>query len=67
MQFNFDCEQALGCNSEGFAVLEGSFQNGIKPGFILFVNEILDTAGYASSKVCIKMNDIIFIFCRHKD
>jgi hypothetical protein len=51
MQFNFNCEQILGCNEEGFAVLEGSFQAGIKPGYILFVNEILDSMGYASTNV----------------
>ena len=56
MQFNFNCEQSLGCNTEGYAVLEGSFQNAIKPGYILFVNEILDSMGYASSKVNKKLN-----------
>lgn len=50
MQFNFNCEQILGCDREGNAVLEGSFQGGIKPGYILFVNEILDSMGFASSK-----------------
>jgi hypothetical protein len=55
MQFNFNCEQALGCNSEGFAILEGSFQNGIKPGYIPFVNEILDSMGYSSSKVILQI------------
>lgn len=51
MQFNFNCEQILGCNAEGFAFLEGSFQEGIRPAYSLFVNEILDTMGTASSKV----------------
>ncbi len=60
MQFNFNCEQALGCNVEGFAVIEGSFQTAIKPGYILFVNEILDSMGYASSKV----NEIIYLGSR---
>ncbi|MCQ2821215.1 MAG: alpha-tubulin N-acetyltransferase [archaeon] len=58
MQFNFDCEQALGCDSDGFAVLEGSYQNRIVPGFTLFVNEILDTMGELSSKAQ-KLNTII--------
>ncbi len=48
MQFNFNCEQAL-ASREGFAVIEGSFQTAIKPGYIPFVNEILDSMGYNSS------------------
>ena len=51
MQFNFDCEQALGCNEKGFAILEGSFESNIRPGFRLFVNEILDSMGLMSSQV----------------
>ena len=50
MQFSFNCEEALGCDSDGFAVLEGSYQNRIVPGFTLFVNEILDTMGELSSR-----------------
>jgi len=65
MQFNFDCEQTLGCNIEGFAVLEGSFQSAIKPGYIPFVNEILDSMGIASSKVIFKF--IFNFFKRLKD
>jgi alpha-tubulin N-acetyltransferase 1 len=48
MQFNFNCEHALGCR-DGFSILEGSFQSAIKPGYIPFVNEILDSMGYNSS------------------
>ena len=51
MQFNFNCEQILGCNNEGFAILEGSFAKAIKPGHLLYVNEILDSMGFLSSKV----------------
>ena len=51
MQFNFDCERALGCDREGLAVLEGSFQSAIKPGYIPFVDQILDSMGFNSSKV----------------
>jgi len=51
MQFNFNCEQILGCNNEGFAILEGSFPKAVKPGHTLYVNEILDSMGYLSSKV----------------
>lgn len=49
MQFSFDCASALGCDQNGFAILEGSYQNRIMPGFTLFVNEILDRMGTASS------------------
>lgn len=49
MQFSFDCVSALGCDQNGFAILEGSYQNRIMPGFTLFVNEILDRMGAASS------------------
>lgn len=51
MQFNFECTSALECDNTGFAILEGSFQNKIKPGFTLFVNEIIDKMGTASSQV----------------
>ena len=50
MEFNFDCVQALGCDQNGFAILEGSYQNRIVPGYILFVKEILNSMGEASSK-----------------
>ena len=50
MEFNFDCAQSLGCDQNGFAILEGSYQNRIVPGYILFVKEILNSMGEASSK-----------------
>jgi alpha-tubulin N-acetyltransferase 1 len=50
MEFNFNCEQVLGCNANtGIAILEGTFQTAIKPGYTLFVNQIIDQLGYASS------------------
>ena len=55
MQFNFNCEQALGCDQDGVAILEGSFQTAIKPGYLPFVNQILDSMGYNSSKVIFKL------------
>ena len=58
MEFNFDCVQALGCDENGFAILEGSYQNRIVPGYILFVKEILNSMGEASSKAQ-KLNTII--------
>jgi hypothetical protein len=56
MQYNFNCEQILGCDPAGFAVLEGSFPKGVKPGYMPYVNEILDSIGFQSSKVKIKLN-----------
>ena len=53
MQFKFDCENLLNTDSEGFAIIEGSYQNNIRPGYLLYVNEILDSIGYAASKVCL--------------
>ena len=50
MEFNFDCIQSLGCDQDGFSILEGSYQKRIVPGYILFVKEILDSMGEASSK-----------------
>ena len=50
MKFNFDCEEALDCDQNGIAILEGSYQNKIVPGYKLYVKEILDTMGYLSSK-----------------
>ena len=51
MEFNFNCMQILGSNQDGYAILEGSFQSAIKPGYIPYVNEIIDSMGYASSTV----------------
>ena len=50
MQFNFNCTDVLACDQNGFAILEGSYQNKVMPGYTLFVNEILDRMGAASSK-----------------
>ena len=50
MEFKFDCVQALGCDQTGIAILEGSYQNRIVPGYILFVKEILNSMGEASSR-----------------
>ena len=50
MEFNFNCCDALGCDQDGFAIIEGSYQNRIMPGFTLFVNEIIDKMGLASSQ-----------------
>jgi len=60
MQFNFDCQRILDSDLDGFAILEGSFANAIKPAYILFVNQILDAIGFASSKVFFK-NILIFL------
>ena len=58
MEFKFDCEQSLGCDQNGFAILEGSYQNRIVPGYILFVKEILNSMGEASSRAQ-QLNTII--------
>ncbi len=50
MEFNFYFVQSLGCDENGFAILEGSYQNRIVPGYILFVKEILNSMGEASSR-----------------
>lgn len=49
MEFNFDCCQSLGCDQEGFAILEGSYLNRVVPGYVLFVKEIVNSMGEASS------------------
>ena len=48
MEFNFNCEEALECDENGFAILEGSYKNRIVPGFTLYVNEIIDQMGLLS-------------------
>ena len=58
MEFRFDCVQSLGCDQNGFAILEGSYQNHIVPGYILFVKEILNSMGEASSRAQ-QLNTII--------
>ena len=50
MEFNFDCAQSLGCDENGFAILEGSYKNRIVPGYVLFVQDILNSMGEASSQ-----------------
>lgn len=50
MEFNFNCEDALGCDNKGYAILEGSFQQNIRQCFKLHVNGILDLLGEQSSK-----------------
>ena len=50
MQFNFNCEAVLDCDENGFAILQGSCQNRIIPGYRIYVKEILDTMGELSSK-----------------
>ena len=49
MQFNFDCEEALDCDRNGFAILDGSCQNRIIPGYRFYVKEIIDTMGQLSA------------------
>lgn len=50
MEFNFNCEQFLDCDENGIAILEGSYQNRIIPGYRIYVKEILDRMGEMSSK-----------------
>lgn len=50
MEFNFDCEECLDCNQNGFSILEGSCQNRIVPGYRIYVKEILDKMGELSAK-----------------
>ena len=51
MQFDFDCERFLETDSEGYVILEGTFQKSIKKAHEVFVNQIIDSIGWASSKV----------------
>jgi len=51
MEFNFNCEHILECDKDGFAILEGTFQNAVKPAFLIYVHELLNALGQASSKV----------------
>ena len=50
MEFNFNCEEALNCDSQGIAVLEGSYESNIRPSFKLHVKSIIDIIGELSSK-----------------
>mmetsp|Transcript_36512 Transcript_36512/g.37903 ORF Transcript_36512/g.37903 Transcript_36512/m.37903 type:complete len:445 (+) Transcript_36512:1-1335(+) len=50
MEFNFNCEDALGCDNQGFSTLEGSFEKNIRQCFLLHVQGILDLLGESSSK-----------------
>jgi len=50
MEFKFNCEDALGCNSQGYAILEGSYENNIRECYKLHITGILDCIGEESSK-----------------
>ena len=45
MEFNFNCIQSLEWYENGFTILEGSFQNLLVSGYILFDKEILNSIG----------------------
>ena len=50
MEFNFDCEEILVCDKNGFSILEGAHHNKIEPGYKAYIREILDKMGELSSK-----------------
>ena len=50
MEFNFNCEDILDCDRNGYSILEGSHQNMIIPGYKVYIREILDKMGELSSK-----------------
>jgi alpha-tubulin N-acetyltransferase 1 len=50
MQFNFDCEEILDSNQNGYSILEGACHNNIPPGYKAYIKEILDKMGELSSK-----------------
>ena len=50
MEFNFDCEEILVCDRNGFSILEGASHNKIVPGYKAYIKEILDKMGELSSK-----------------
>ena len=45
-----ECEKSLDCNEKRTSNLEGSYKNRIIPGFTLYINEILNKMGEASSQ-----------------
>ena len=51
MQFDFNCERFLESDSEGYVILHGTYQKDVKKGHEVFVNQIIDSVGWASSKV----------------
>ena len=50
MQFNFDCEEILDCDKNGYSILEGANHNNIPPGYKAYIREILDKMGDLSAK-----------------
>ena len=50
MEFKFNCEDALACDSQGFAILEGSYESNIRQCFKLHVQGIINLIGERSSK-----------------
>ena len=51
MQFNFNCEQILGTNINGFAIIDAGYINTIRPVYLNIIHQIIDTLGKTSSKV----------------
>ena len=50
MKFNFDCEEILDCDKNGYSILEGACYNRIRPGYKAYIKELLDKMGELSSK-----------------
>jgi len=50
MELNFNLEEALSSDMKGIAILEGSYETNIRPGFKLQLKSIIDIIGDLSSK-----------------
>ena len=50
MQFNFDCEEILDCDKNGYSILEGACYNKIVLGYKAYIREILDKMGELSKQ-----------------
>ena len=51
MNFQFDCESLLGCDSEGIAILEPSQKDFLKIHNFMAISQIVDAIGNLSSVV----------------
>ncbi len=51
MDFNFNCEHILDSDNEGFTLLEGTYQDAVKPAYLFYVHEILNAIGQDSARV----------------
>lgn len=58
MEFNYDCESLLGCDTEGVAIIEPSHKNFVKYYTFISMSDIIDSIGSISSVVSLSIFNV---------